>query len=73
VLFLEDLFVHARARRRGIATAMMAHLEELARERGCGRFEWSVLDWNEDAKAFYRGLGATVLADWRTVRKVLVD
>src|SRR6266508_4272576 len=52
-LFLEDLFVHPRARRRGIARAMLARLRELALERGCGRFEWMVLDWNVDAQKLY--------------------
>src|SRR5262245_19117837 len=50
-LFLEDLFVHPRARRRGIATAFMARLRAEAERRGCGRFEWMVLDWNVDAQA----------------------
>ena len=63
-LFLEDLFVHPRARRRGIARAMMARLRELAAERGCGRFEWTVLDWNRDAQALYDGLGARALRQW---------
>ena len=70
-LYLEDLFVHPRARRRGVATAMMARLEQLALERGCGRFEWSVLDWNTDAQTFYEGLGAEIKQDWKLVRKVL--
>lgn len=70
-LYLEDLFVHPDARRRGIGTAMMRRLMELARERGCGRFEWLVLDWNTDAQAFYRGLGAEVMQEWRVVRMVL--
>jgi len=70
-LFLEDLFVHPRARRRGIATAILARLEAEARARGCGRFEWMVLDWNTDAQALYRGIGADLLHDWKLVRKVL--
>jgi len=70
-LYLEDLFVHPDARRRGVATAMMAHLEQLARDRGCGRFEWSVLDWNTGAQDFYKGLGAEIKDDWKLVRKVL--
>jgi GNAT superfamily N-acetyltransferase len=66
--FLEDLFVHPRARRRGVARAMMAHLRERARSLGCGRFEWMVLDWNVDARRFYAGLGAELQADWRLMR-----
>jgi GNAT superfamily N-acetyltransferase len=71
-LYLEDLFVAPRARRRGVATAMLARLEAVARERGCGRFEWTVLDWNVDAQALYRGIGAQVMHEWKLVRKVLV-
>jgi GNAT superfamily N-acetyltransferase len=67
-LFLEDLFVHPRARRRGIATALVRHLEAEARRRGCGRFEWMVLDWNVDAQKLYDGLGATRLDSWRLYR-----
>jgi len=70
-LFLEDLFVHPRARRRGIATAVLARLEAEARARGCGRFEWMVLDWNTDAQALYERIGADLLPDWRLVRKRL--
>lgn len=70
-LFLEDLFVHPRGRRRGVARAMMVHLRDVARERGCGRFEWNVLDWNVDAQEFYAGLGAELLKDWRVCRIVL--
>ena len=46
----------------------MIHLARIAVERGCGRFEWSVLDWNAPAIAFYEGLGATVMPEWRIVR-----
>jgi GNAT superfamily N-acetyltransferase len=67
-LFLEDLFVHPRARRRGVATAMLARLRALAEERGCGRFEWNVLDWNVDAQALYAGVGAKLLSEWRLCR-----
>ena len=67
-LFLEDLFVHPRARRRGVASAMLARLRELATERGCGRFEWNVLDWNVDAQKLYDGVGARMLNDWRLYR-----
>src|SRR5690606_31045609 len=64
-LYLEDLFVHPDHRRRGVATEMMATLRRAAEERGCGRFEWSVLDWNEGAQKLYEKLGAQALAQWR--------
>jgi GNAT superfamily N-acetyltransferase len=67
-LYLEDVFVEPEQRGRGYGKALLRHLARLAVERGCGRFEWAVLDWNVDAQAFYRGLGATILPDWRIVR-----
>lgn len=67
-LYLEDLFVRPEFRGRGYGRALLIHLARLAVERGCGRFEWSVLDWNEQAIGFYRALGATMLADWRITR-----
>ena len=67
-LYLEDLFVRPEFRGRGYGRALLIHLARLAVERGCGRFEWAVLDWNEQAIGFYRGLGATVLSDWRITR-----
>ena len=67
-LYLEDLFVMPAHRRQGLARALMQQLAALARARDCGRFEWSVLDWNQRAITFYEGLGATVLPDWRIVR-----
>jgi GNAT superfamily N-acetyltransferase len=67
-LWLEDLFVRPEQRRRGCGRALLRAVAALACERGCGRFEWSVLDWNAEAIAFYRSLGATVLPDWRIVR-----
>jgi GNAT superfamily N-acetyltransferase len=67
-LFLEDLFVHPDARRRGVARGMLDHLKSVARERGCGRFEWMVLDWNEDAKQLYDGYGAQRLREWELYR-----
>jgi GNAT superfamily N-acetyltransferase len=72
-LYLEDLFVHPSARRRGVATRMLSHLREEARRRGCGRFEWMVLDWNEGAKTLYREVGATVLPEWQLMRVDLPD
>jgi GNAT superfamily N-acetyltransferase len=67
-LWLEDLFVTPAHRGGGVGRALLASLAVLAHERGCGRFEWSVLDWNRSAIAFYEGIGATVLSDWRIVR-----
>jgi GNAT superfamily N-acetyltransferase len=69
-LWLEDLYVRPEHRRRGCAQALLRTLAAIARERGCGRFEWAVLDWNAPAIDFYRSLGATVLPDWRIVRVV---
>lgn len=67
-LYLEDLFVRPHARRRGYGRAMLIRLAKIAIERDCGRFEWSVLDWNAPAIAFYESLGATVMPDWRITR-----
>jgi GNAT superfamily N-acetyltransferase len=67
-LYLEDLYVRPAHRRKGYGRAMLAHLASLACERECGRFEWSVLDWNEPAIRFYESLGAAVLPDWRITR-----
>ena len=69
-LWLEDLFVLPAHRRRGCAKLLLQALARLAVERNCGRFEWAVLDWNAQAIAFYQGLGAKVLPDWRIVRVV---
>ena len=67
-LWLEDLYVRPAFRRRGCAQALLRRLAGIAGERGCGRFEWAVLDWNADAIRFYEALGGTVLPDWRIVR-----
>lgn len=67
-LYLEDVYVQPAYRRRGIGRALLINLAGIAVERGCGRFEWSVLDWNEPAIRFYEGLGATVMPEWRIVR-----
>ena len=72
-LFLEDLFVHPKARRRGIAKAMLARLREQAESRGCGRFEWFVLDWNEDAQKLYTEVGAKQIPSWVLCRVDLPD
>jgi GNAT superfamily N-acetyltransferase len=63
-LFLEDLFVPERYRRRGIGRALLKRLAALSVERGYGRMEWSVLDWNQPAQDFYRSLGATPMDEW---------
>jgi GNAT superfamily N-acetyltransferase len=67
-LWLEDLFVKPAHRGAGVGRALLSRLAVVARERDCGRFEWSVLDWNRSAIAFYEGIGATVLSDWRIAR-----
>lgn len=67
-LWLEDLFVRPEHRGHGIGRALIRALAALAVERGCGRFEWAVLDWNRPAIDFYEGLGAAVLPDWRIAR-----
>ena len=69
-LWLEDLFVLPARRRQGCARALLEAVAAIACDRNCGRFEWSVLDWNGSAIDFYRSLGATVLPDWRIVRMV---
>jgi GNAT superfamily N-acetyltransferase len=67
-LYLEDLFVKPEWRGHGIGRQLLVHLARLAIERDCGRFEWAVLDWNEPAIQFYRGLGAHPLTDWTIFR-----
>ena len=67
-LYLEDLFVEPAHRGNGYGKALLIHLARIAVERGCGRFEWAVLDWNVDAQAFYQSLGAIVMPDWRITR-----
>jgi GNAT superfamily N-acetyltransferase len=67
-LYLEDLYVRPAHRGLGIGKAMLKHLGGIANERGCGRFEWSVLDWNENAIRLYEKMGATVMPDWRICR-----
>ena len=67
-LYLEDLFVRPEFRQRGIGKALLLHVARLANQRGCGRMEWTVLDWNESAQSFYKKLGATVRPDWRICR-----
>ena len=67
-LYLEDRCVRPAYRRRGYGRAMLVELARIAHERGCGRFEWTVLDWNKPAIDFYRSLGANLLEDWRICR-----
>ena len=67
-LYLEDLYVQPAHRGAGLGKALLQHLGALAVERGCGRFEWSVLDWNENSIRFYEKMGATVMPDWRICR-----
>jgi GNAT superfamily N-acetyltransferase len=67
-LYLEDLYVRPAERGSGLGRALLEHLARLAVARGCGRFEWSVLDWNERAIGFYERVGATVMPDWRICR-----
>ncbi|MBP6224883.1 MAG: GNAT family N-acetyltransferase [Rhizobacter sp.] len=67
-LYLEDLYVRSDQRGRGIGKALLSRVGRIAGERDCGRFEWSVLDWNESAIRFYEKMGATVMPDWRICR-----
>jgi GNAT superfamily N-acetyltransferase len=67
-LYLEDLYVRPAERGRGVGRAFMLRLAEEAVAHGCGRFEWTVLDWNVHAQRFYRGLGADVHAEWQLCR-----
>jgi len=67
-LYLEDLFVRPEVRGKGYGRALLIHLAKVARERGCGRMEWAVLNWNEPAIDFYRKLGASPLDEWKIFR-----
>lgn len=67
-LYLEDVFVLPAWRGRGIGRALLRHLARLAVARGCGRMEWSVLDWNEPAIGFYRRIGAQAMDEWTVYR-----
>ena len=68
-IYLEDLYVTPAARGQGVGRALLRHLAGVAMRRGCGRFEWAVLDWNVDAVAFYRAMGAVGMDEW-TVQRV---
>jgi GNAT superfamily N-acetyltransferase len=67
-IYLEDLYVTPDARGAGVGTALLRHLAGIALDRGCGRFEWAVLDWNEPAIQFYRSMGAVGMDEWRVQR-----
>jgi GNAT superfamily N-acetyltransferase len=67
-MYLEDLYVTPAARGLGVGTALLRHLAGIALDRGYGRFEWAVLDWNEPAIAFYRSMGAVGMDEWRIQR-----
>ena len=67
-LYLEDLFVKSQARGKGIGTALLARLAQVAVERNCGRVEWTVLNWNEPSIGFYNSLGAVPMSDWTLFR-----
>jgi GNAT superfamily N-acetyltransferase len=67
-IYLEDLYVRPEFRGAGIGRALLVQLARLARERGCGRMEWSVLDWNEPAIGFYRSIGASPVSGWTVYR-----
>jgi GNAT superfamily N-acetyltransferase len=67
-LYLEDLFVLPEHRSKGHGKALLSHLAKLAVERGCGRFEWAVLDWNTPAIEFYKSFGAVPMHDWTVFR-----
>ncbi|PPT74812.1 GNAT family N-acetyltransferase [Xanthomonas arboricola pv. populi] len=67
-VYLEDLFVRPQARGQGAGLALLRHLARLAVQRGCGRFEWSVLDWNQPAIDFYRAAGAQPMDGWTVYR-----
>jgi GNAT superfamily N-acetyltransferase len=67
-LYLEDLFVKPDKRGKGFGRALLVDLAKIARDRGCGRMEWAVLDWNEPAIKFYRSLGAKPMEEWTVFR-----
>jgi GNAT superfamily N-acetyltransferase len=71
-IYLEDLYVRSALRGRGMGEALLRRLAQIAVERGCGRLEWAVLDWNEPAIGFYKRLGATPMNEW-TVHRVAGD
>jgi GNAT superfamily N-acetyltransferase len=69
-IYLEDLFVKPEMRGRGYGKALLAHLARLAKERGCGRVEWAVLNWNAPSIEFYKSIGAVPMDDWSVFRLI---
>ena len=67
-IYLEDLYVQPHVRGKGVGRALLSRLAQMALERGCGRLEWAVLDWNEPAIRFYRNLGAVAMDEWTVFR-----
>lgn len=67
-IYLEDIYVRPKLRGKGIGKALLLHLIKLAKERNCGRVEWSVLDWNKSAIDFYKSLGAVPMDEWTVFR-----
>jgi GNAT superfamily N-acetyltransferase len=67
-IYLEDLYVRPEFRGAGVGRSLLVHLAKLAKERGCGRLEWSVLDWNEPAIGFYKSIGASPVNGWTLYR-----
>ena len=67
-LYLEDLYVRPEHRQKGIGKELIRHVGRIAKDRDCIRFEWCVLDWNQNAIDFYKRLGADVMDEWRIVR-----
>jgi GNAT superfamily N-acetyltransferase len=67
-IFLEDLFVKPEFRGRGVGRALLIRVGKIAKERGCGRYEWEVLDWNAPAIGFYKSLGAVPMDEWTKYR-----
>jgi len=67
-MYLEDLYVQPAHRGAGLGKRMLTHLAQIVIARGYGRFEWCVLDWNENAIRFYEKMGATIMSDWRLCR-----
>jgi GNAT superfamily N-acetyltransferase len=72
-IYLEDIFVLPEHRGKGVGKALLGRVARIAHDRGCGRLEWSVLDWNNPAIEFYKKLGATVMPDWRICRMTAVE
>ena len=67
-IYLEDVYVEPRARKKGLGRALIVEVIRIAHKRGCRRSEWVVLDWNQRARDFYESLGAKILSDWRLCR-----